>query len=170
MSALRLWGQRLATLATHRRQPGQALPVAVGAIALLVIFAFMAVRTSDHFGQVADLEAALGDAVRSGAQTLSYGDLVAGHATLRSEAEVAQLVRRHLAVNLRSVRGLVGDPAAVAQTAQVTVLPKGGTCGGQTSSAPLVCGRLTVTVSLLDRSAETWTFTRERVATLDRTP
>ncbi len=148
------------------RRPGQAVPLAVIALPVLLAFTLLVVEVAERWLEAAMVEDALQQATRSAVQSLDYAAFARGEAGLRAGApcvaqtageaargpcaEVIAVADRFLRTNLRGVRGLAGashEDAIEAVASQVvwTVMPEGGGCAFSNGKlvppapTPLIC-------------------------------
>ncbi|HMQ30879.1 MAG TPA: hypothetical protein PKD53_09130 [Chloroflexaceae bacterium] len=148
------------------RARGQAVPLTVLILPVLLAFTLLVVEVAERWIEVAMVEDALQQATRSAVQSLDYAAFARGEAGLRAGgpcvaqtaaeaaggpcAEVIAVADRFLRTNLRGVRGLAGPSPeaaieAVASQVAWTVMPAGGGCrfsNGRLVPAdptPLIC-------------------------------
>lgn len=148
-----------------RRAPGQTLVLVALTLPVLMAFVLLVVEAAERWMQVAMLEDALQQAARSAVQTMDYAAFARNATSLRARTPCVQVRRSDAAAapcravieqatayfgaNLRGVRGLAEDPAALADRVTWTVLPAGGTCryssaqvAPVTEPAPLLCAEV----------------------------
>jgi Flp pilus assembly protein TadG len=152
---------------------GQSLVIAALVLPVLLAFTLLVVEVAERWLEVAMVEDALQHATRSAVQTIDYAPLAEGQDRLRASAayegvttaqaaggpcaDVIAVADTFFRVNLRGVRGLVGDTtdtAIAAAAAQVvwTVYPAGGSCtysngeGVAYDPTPLICAEVRPTM------------------------
>lgn len=137
--------------AARGRAPGQALVLVAVMLPVLMAFVLLVVEVAERWMQVTMLEDALQQATRSAVQTMDYAAFARNATGLRATTACVRVRRTDAAAapcqtvidqasayfraNLRGVRGLAEDPAALADRVTWTVLPAGGTC--HYSNAPV---------------------------------
>jgi hypothetical protein len=132
--------------AYRRAERGQSLVFIALVLAFLTPFIFTVIEFSERQMEVAQMEDALQQSIRSAVQSFDYAHLA--HNGQRIDQQRAlQTARETFVQNLSTVSGLVERPEALAERVTWRVLPEGGTCSfsdgqAQTFDRPAMCAEV----------------------------
>ena len=113
--------------AYRRAERGQSLVFIALVLAFLTPFIFTVIEFSERQMEVAQMEDALQQSIRSAVQAFDYAHLARNGQRI-DQQRALQTARETFVRNLSTVSGLVERPEALAERVTWRVLPEGGTC------------------------------------------
>jgi hypothetical protein len=132
--------------AYRRAERGQSLVFIALVLAFLTPFIFTVIEFSERQMEVAQMEDALQQSIRSAVQAFDYAHLARNGQRI-DQQRALQTARETFVRNLSTVSGLVERPEALAERVTWRVLPEGGTCSfsdgqAQTFDRPAMCAEV----------------------------
>jgi Flp pilus assembly protein TadG len=129
--------------AYRRAERGQSLVFIALVLAFLTPFIFTVIEFSERQMEVAQMEDALQQSIRSAVQSFDYAHLARNGQRI-DQQRALQTARETFVQNLSAVSGLAERPEALAARVTWRVLPEGGTCSfsdgqAQTFDRPAMC-------------------------------